>query len=100
MTRALPPDLAKRRVRIMANGRAVLPTLSTDQMVEHTCAGGGAEQRQEGQINEVIILDVLSHTASVKTMSPHFIDHLHLARMNGQWRIVNVLWEPNTTESE
>ncbi len=100
MERALHPDLAKRRVRVMPNGRAILPTLSADQMVEYTRAGGGTEQRREGQTNEVIILDVLSHTASVKTISPDFIDYLHLAKMNGQWRIVNVLWEPNTSESE
>ena len=94
MERALHPDLVKRRVRGMDNGRQVLSTVSASSMVEYTRAGGGTKQRQEGQKNEVTILDVSSHTASVKTVSPDFIDYIHLAKLNGQWRIVNVLWEP------
>ena len=31
--------------------------------------------------------------AAVKTVSPEYIDYLQLAKINGQWRIVNVLWE-------
>ncbi len=93
MERALHPDMAKRRVRGMDNGRQVLSTLSASSMVEYTRAGG-TKQRQEAQKNEVMILDVSSHTASVKTVSPDFIDYIHLAKVNGRWRIVNVLWEP------
>jgi hypothetical protein len=63
-------------------------------MVEYTRLGGGTKSHKEGQVNEVIILDVLTETASVKTISPEFIDYIHLAKINGQWRIVNVLWEP------
>jgi hypothetical protein len=94
MERALHPELAKRRVTTLPNGRAILDTVSADNMVEYTRLGGGSKSRQEGQQNQVIILDLSSHTASVKTISPEFIDYLHLAKMNGQWQIVNVLWEP------
>ena len=94
MARALHPDLAKRRISALPNGRGILETLSADRMVEYTRLGGGTKSRKEGQVNEVIILDVLTETASVKTISPEFIDYIHLAKINGQWRIVNVLWEP------
>jgi hypothetical protein len=94
MANALHPDLAKRNVETLPDGRNFLRTLSADAMVEFTRAGFGARSRKEGQKNEVIILDVLESSASVKSISHEFIDYLHLAKVNGQWKIVNVLWEP------
>jgi hypothetical protein len=94
MERALHPDLAKRRVNFLPDGTGVLQTLSADAMIAYTRLGGGKKDRQPDQHNDVVILDVSSHTASVKTVSHQFIDYLHLARIGGQWRIVNVLWEP------
>jgi len=45
--------------------------------------------------NEIIILDVYKNTASVKAISAQYIDYVHLAKYNGKWKIVNVLWELN-----
>lgn len=95
MARALHPDLAKRRVQSLPGGAGdVLPTLSQSAMVVYTRAGFGKKNKKEGQHNEVIILDVMSGIASVKTVSHEFIDYIHMAKIDGQWRIVNVLWEP------
>lgn len=94
MARALHPDLAKRTIRPLPNGRGFLQTLSSTNMVEYTGAGFGKESKKDGQTNQVIILDQLSVSASVKTISYQFIDYLHLAKINGEWKIVNVLWEP------
>jgi hypothetical protein len=41
----------------------------------------------------VTILDVYENAASVKIVASDWIDYLHVARWNGSWRIVNVLWE-------
>lgn len=100
MQRALHPDLAKRRVEVLSNDRAVLSTVSADAMVEYTRMGVGKKSYREGQVNEVTILDVSGISASVKTVSHQFVDYLHLAKLNGEWRIVNVLWMPNKSESE
>jgi hypothetical protein len=64
-------------------------------MVEYTAMGVGKKSKKEGQVNDVIILDVSPRTASAKSISHQFIDYIHLAKINGQWRIVNVLWEMN-----
>lgn len=93
VARALHPDLAKRTVRALPDGSEVLNTLSQSNMVAYTRAGYGKKNKQEGQHNEVIILDVMTKTASVKTVTHEFIDYLQLAKIDGQWRIVNVLWE-------
>ena len=42
---------------------------------------------------EVRILDVADNVASVKVLSEPFVDYLHLARIDGRWWIVNVLYE-------
>ncbi len=94
MARALHPDLAKRTVRPLPNGVMLVQSLTYSTMVEYTKAGFGTRSKREGQVNEVKILDASPSMASVKTVSPEFVDYLHLAKINGQWRIVNVLWEP------
>lgn len=42
---------------------------------------------------EVKLLDVSDRTASVKLIADEWIDYMHLAKLNGEWKIVNVLWQ-------
>ena len=42
---------------------------------------------------EVVVLDLLDQTASVKLTASWGVDYMHLARYNGEWKIVNVLWQ-------
>jgi hypothetical protein len=42
---------------------------------------------------EVRLLDVSDRTASVKLIADEWIDYMHLAKLNGEWKIVNVLWQ-------
>jgi hypothetical protein len=95
MERALHPDLTKRRVVTLPSGGEILNTVSADTMVAYAGMGVGKKSKQEGQVNEVIILDVSPQTAAAKSVSHEYIDYLHLAKVNGEWRIVNVLWEVN-----
>ena len=37
--------------------------------------------------------DVFENAASVKVVASDWIDYLHMAKWNGRWVIVNVLWE-------
>jgi hypothetical protein len=95
MARALHPDLTKRRVVALPDGAEVLNSVSADAMVAYTRMGAGKKSKKEGQVNEVIILDVSPQTATAKSISHEFIDYIHLAKIDGKWRIVNVLWELN-----
>lgn len=94
MARGLHPDLRKRSFGEIPDGGTVIRDLTYSTMVAYTRAGFGKQSKREGQVNQVTILDVSPTTASVKTVSPEFIDYLHLAKVDGRWRIVNVLWEP------
>lgn len=42
---------------------------------------------------EVKLLDVSDKTASVKLIADEWIDYMHLVKLNGQWKIINVLWQ-------
>lgn len=42
---------------------------------------------------QIDVLDVLDQTASAKLVADWGVDHFHLARIDGRWQIMNVLWQ-------
>ncbi|HEY7545195.1 MAG TPA: nuclear transport factor 2 family protein [Blastocatellia bacterium] len=94
MERALHPELAKRIVRTdPKSGRSSLGQMSAMSLVQGTRNGGGKSTPKEKQQKDVTILDVFEGAASVKVVATSWIDYLHMAKWNGRWVIVNVLWE-------
>lgn len=94
MERALHPELAKRIVRTNPqNGMSRLDQMSAMSLVMGTRRGGGKNTPKERQQKDVTILDVYENAASVKIIASDWIDYLHMAKSNGRWVIVNVLWE-------
>ena len=92
MERALHPDLAKRIV-MTRDGRSQLQQMSAMGLVQGVKRGGGKNTPPEKQQKDVTILDVFENAASVKVVASDWIDYLHIAKFNGRWVIVNVLWE-------
>jgi hypothetical protein len=45
----------------------------------------------------VRIMDSMDNLASVEVISATLIDYLQLAKIDGNWKIVNVLWKPKPT---
>jgi len=93
MERALHPELAKRIVRTNAQNQSQLGQMSAMSLVLGTRRGGGKDTPKERQQKDVTILDVYENAASVKIVASDWIDYLHMAKFNGRWVIVNVLWE-------
>jgi len=93
MEKALHPELAKRIVRTSPEGRSRLDQMGAMTLVQFTRGGGGKSTPKDKQEKEVTILDVFGNTASVKVVASDWIDYLHVAKFNGRWVIVNVLWE-------
>lgn len=93
MERALHPDLAKRIVHTNAEGRSSLGQMSAMTLVQAVKRGGGKDTPKDKQQKDVTILDIYGNTASVKVIASDWIDYLHIAKSNGRWVIVNVLWE-------
>ena len=93
MERAVHPDLAKRIINTDQRGRNVLGHQSAMTLVQNTRRGGGKETPAAQQRKDVRILDVFGNTASVRVDASGWIDYMHIAKWNGRWMIVNVLWE-------
>ena len=94
MRRALHPQLAKRAVFSDRNGRgSELRSLTARQLIEITRQGGGSEVPIESRVSKVRILDLYGNAASVRIDALEWIDYLHIVRYDGEWKIINVLWE-------
>lgn len=94
MERALHPELAKRMVATdSASKRSFLDQQGAMTLVQDTRAGLGQRIPAERRRRDVTILDVYRGAASAKIVAATWVDYLQLARWNGRWVIVNVLWE-------
>jgi Putative lumazine-binding len=94
MDRALHPELAKRMVSSdPKTGKSTLNQMGAMTLVQNTRKGYGTHFPKEQQLEEVTILDVYKNAASVKIDAATWVDYLQLAKWNGEWKIVNVLWE-------
>ena len=93
MERALHPELAKRIVRTNDQGRSQLQQMSAMSLVLGTRAGGGKDTPVADRRKDVTIFDIYQSAASAKINASGWVDYLHLAKWNGRWVIVNVLWE-------
>ena len=93
MERALHPELAKRIVQANERGRSQLGQMSAMTLIMGTRAGGGKDIPVAERRDDVTIFDIYQGAASAKIYASGWIDYLHLAKWNGRWVIVNVLWE-------
>jgi len=94
MTRALHPELVKRIVvPDTATGRSVLQNMGASALVNGTRHGWGKSTPTDRQQKEVRILDIFGNAASARATMADWIDYMQLAKVDGRWVIVNVLWE-------
>lgn len=93
MTRALHPQLAKRIVQTPPGGESTLGDMGAETLIGYTRNGGGRRTPVALQRKDVRILDIFEGAASVRVDAAQWVDYLHLGKWNGQWKIVNVLWE-------
>lgn len=94
MGRALHPELVKRIVvSDTATKRSVLENMGATALVNGTRHGWGKETPRDRQQKDVTILDIFGNAASVKAVMADWIDYMQMARVDGRWVIVNVLWE-------
>ena len=94
MESALHPELAKRMIYTdPKSGRSQFNHMGAMALVQGTKRGGGTQTPKEKQLKEVTILDRFNNAAVVKIVASDWIDYLSVAKVNGEWKIINVLWE-------
>ncbi|APD07786.1 hypothetical protein UJ101_02286 [Flavobacteriaceae bacterium UJ101] len=98
--RAAHPRMVKRTFWTnKETGKEYLRETFTDAMIllAETYNQDG-EKFPKNPKKEVIILDIFDRTASVKLIADAWIDYMHIVKLNGEWKLVNVLWQFNDSE--
>lgn len=94
MARAVSPELVKRIVvRDTVTGKDLIQGMGQSALVNGTRRGYGRSTPPARQEKEVRILDIFRGAAVARVTMTDWIDYLQLARVDGRWVIVNVLWE-------
>ncbi|MGB2905517.1 MAG: nuclear transport factor 2 family protein [Candidatus Aminicenantaceae bacterium] len=94
MERAVHPELHKVTVTsIPQTGTSFLRTSGSSRLIQ-LIAANSAPLAEDKRNIDLKILDVLEGLAVVRVTSAQFWDYLQLADIDGQWKIINVLWAP------
>ena len=100
MSKALHPELAKRSIWQGPEGNSFIKP-ATKSLIVHVTRmqknNKAPEMNPDQKFKAKIkIFDIEQNSASAKvsTNKLNFFDYIHLVKYNGEWKILNVLWEP------
>ncbi len=91
VAKAVHPEFVKRSIRPqLVTGRDFLSEFQGSHFIEHV--RGKPKRKQDMGKVEIQTLDTADDMATVKLLTARWLEYLHLAKFNGEWRIINTLW--------
>jgi len=90
MQKTLHPDFHKRTLQTI-NGHTEISEDTVQSMVEGVRLGSGQEIPPAERVQKIEVLDVYRDAASVKVVTGRWIDYMHLTKLNGEWRVLDVV---------
>lgn len=94
MAKAVHPELVKRIVAFdTVTKRSLIQNMGFTNLMNNTRRGGGKNTPVAQQEKRVDIYDIFGNTAVARLTMSTWIDYMQLAKLDGKWIIVNVLWE-------
>ncbi|HVG92552.1 MAG TPA: nuclear transport factor 2 family protein [Alphaproteobacteria bacterium] len=90
MQRSLHPDFHKRTLHTV-NGQTQITEDSVQSMVEGVGLGSGKDIPRNERVRSIQVLDVYHDAASIKVVTGRWIDYMHLSKLNGEWRVLDVV---------
>ena len=90
MRQTLHPEFHKRTLRTV-NGQLEVREDSVQSMLEGVRSGTGKNVPPAERVQKIDVLDVYRNAASVKVVTGRWIDYMHLSKMNGEWRVLDVV---------
>ena len=92
--RSVHPDLAKRGFFVKRGETAYSSDVMTyQQLVELAGSYNKSGRVPKDAPKEIVVFDISDQTASAKLTAVWGIDYIHLAKYDGKWKFVNVLWQ-------
>jgi 3'-phosphoadenosine 5'-phosphosulfate sulfotransferase len=96
MEGCLHPDLQKREIRTLSQtGRSQFGLHTASTLIEGTRLGRGKQILIEDRNIRITVFEIYKNIASVKATSKLSTEYLHIVKYNGEWKVLNVLWERN-----
>lgn len=95
MKECLHDELAKRSLQFGSDNKKELRLISASGMVSYTKSGYGKSLWTNSMEIEVVVLDFHKNIASVKVITSHYYEYLHLVKTDNKWEIVNTLYDRN-----
>jgi hypothetical protein len=95
MEKAIHSELAKRIILKDEQGIFSLKNTGSSELLASTKKFKRPDDKNSEPFKATVqILDISSDIASVKvtTNKLKFFDYMHLGKINGEWKIINVLW--------
>ncbi|HSK42929.1 MAG TPA: nuclear transport factor 2 family protein, partial [Candidatus Binatia bacterium] len=90
MQKALHPDFHKRTLQTV-NGHTEISQDTVQSMVEGVRLGSGKDVPAAERVQKIEVLDIYRDAASVKVVTGRWIDYMHLSKLNGEWRVLDVV---------
>lgn len=99
--RSVSPNLAKLGFYRPPTETAYRPgrSMAFQQLVEIAKTFNKGGKLRKDAPKDIQIYDVMDQTATVKLTAEWGIDYMHLAKMDGKWMIINVLWQSHPPKS-
>ena len=98
LAKAMSPELTKRIID-NRSGSSKLMTIGLKELIGYTKMGKMPDKKPGEPFKAIVdIYDISSGIALAKVSTnkmPEFFDYIQVGKMNGEWKIVNVLWAFN-----
>jgi putative lumazine-binding protein len=90
MQNVLHPDFHKRTLQTV-NGHTEISEDTVQSMLQGVRLGSGKEIPTADRVKRIEVLDVYRDAASVEVVTGRWIDYMHLSKLNGEWRVLDVV---------
>jgi hypothetical protein len=93
--RSVHPDLAKRGYYRKRGEQAFTSEPMTYQQLFDLAGRWNKDGKRPIATypKDIVVYDVLNQTATAKLTAMWGVDYMHLAKYDGKWKIVNILWQ-------
>jgi hypothetical protein len=90
--RSVHPKLTKYGFMRQQDGTYKQGQMTYDQLLD-VARTWNKDKKRDTSIKKVQVLDVLDQTATAKIEAQWGIDYMQLAKFDGTWKIINIVWQ-------
>ena len=97
--RSVSPDLTKHGFMRQEDGTYRRSRMSYEQLLK-VAKEWNSDRKRDTSIKEVVVGEVLDQTATALVRAAWGVDFMQLAKIDGQWKILNIVWQSHPPASK